>query len=81
MKRYFLFPFVAFTLLQLAGIAATPPQKKKATRASKKLTFKAKVPGVDQTMGDDGDAHDLVRLDLQRQPTQHRIAATCPSTG
>ena len=60
MKRYFLFPFVAFTLLQLAGIAATPPQKKKASRASKKLPYKAKVPGVDPTMGDNVDGDDLV---------------------
>ena len=60
MKRYFLFPFVAFTLLQLAGTAATPPQKKKTTRASKKLPYKAKVPGVDPTVGDNVDGDDLV---------------------
>src|SRR6266853_1439866 len=60
MKRYFLFHFVAFTLLQLAGFAATPPQKKKANRASKKLPYKTKVPGVDPTVGDNVDGDDLV---------------------
>src|SRR5664280_2018922 len=58
MKRFFLVPFAAFTLLQLAGIAAPPPQPKTTSRAApkkkqKKLPYQAKVPGVDPTMGDD----------------------------
>ena len=60
MKRFFLVPLVAVTLLQLAGIAAASPQKKKTSRASKKLPYKAKVPGVDPTMGDNVDGDDLV---------------------
>ena len=71
MKRYFLFPFVAFTLLQLAGIAATPPQKKKANRASKKLPYKAKVPGVDPTLGDNVDGDDLVDPPRRRRCPGH----------
>jgi hypothetical protein len=57
MKRFFLVPLVAVTLLQLAGIAASSTQKK-TTRASKKLPYKAKVPGVDPTMGDNVDGDD-----------------------
>src|ERR1035437_936651 len=66
MKRFLLIPFVAVTLLQLAGIAAPPaPQKKKTSRAApkkkpKKLPYKAKVPGVDPTVGDNVDGDDLV---------------------
>src|ERR1035437_3017756 len=66
MKRFLLIPFVAVTLLQLAGIAAPPAQqKKKTSRAApkkkpKKLPYKAKVPGVDPTVGDNVDGDDLV---------------------
>src|SRR6266536_6530313 len=65
MKRFFLIPFAAFALLQLAGVPATAlqkkQQKKKTSRASqKKLPYKAKVPGVDPTMGDNVDGDDLV---------------------
>src|ERR1035437_5279377 len=66
MKRFLLIPFVAVTLLQLAGIAAPPaPQKKKTSRAApkkkpEKLPDKAKVPGVDPTMGDNVDGDDLI---------------------
>jgi penicillin-binding protein 2 len=59
MKRFFLVPLAAVTLLQLAGIAA-PSTQKKTTRASKKLPYKAKVPGVDPTVGDNVDGDDLV---------------------
>ena len=59
MKRFFLVPLAAVTLLQLAGIAAPSPQKK-TSRASKKLPYKAKVPGVDPTVGDNVDGDDLV---------------------
>src|ERR1035441_2172284 len=59
MKRFFLIPIFAFTLLQLAGLAQTP-QQKKTSRAKKKLPYKAKVPGVDPTMGDNVDGDDLV---------------------
>ena len=53
MKRFLLIPLVVLPLLQLAGIAATPPQQKKKSRAvKKKLPYKAKVPGVDPTMGE-----------------------------
>src|SRR5450631_4666018 len=58
MKRFFLIPFAAFTLLQLAGLA--PPPAKKSSRTPKKLPYKAKVPGVDPTMGDNVDGDDLV---------------------
>ena len=61
MKRFLLIPLVVLPLLQLAGIAATPPQQKKKSRAAKKkLPYKAKVPGVDPTMGDNVDGDDLV---------------------
>ena len=60
MKRFFLIPFVAFTLLQLAGIAAPSPQKKTNRARKKKLPYKAQVPGVDPTMGDNVDGDDLV---------------------
>src|ERR1035441_41459 len=60
MKRFLSLPFVVFTLLQLAGTAATPSQPKKTSRAPKKLPYKAKVPGVDPTMGDNVDGDDLV---------------------
>ncbi len=63
MKRYFLIPFVAFSLLQLVGFASptsTPQKKKKSTAASrKKLPYKATVPGVDPTVGDNVDGDDL----------------------
>src|SRR5260370_13829087 len=59
MKRFFLVPLVVVTLLQLAGIAA-PSTQKKTSRAPKKLPYKAKVPGVDPTMGDNVDGDDLV---------------------
>src|SRR5260370_9206312 len=59
MKRFFRVPLVAGTLLQLAGIAASSPLKK-TTRAPKKLPYKAKVPGVDPTVGDNVDGDDLV---------------------
>ena len=65
MKRFLLIPFVAVTLLQVAGVAAPPGQPKKSRRAApkkkpKKLPYKAKVPGVDPTMGDNVDGDDLV---------------------
>src|SRR3974390_198797 len=59
MRRYFLYPFVALILLQLGGIAATPPQKK-SSRTVRKLPYKSKVPGVDPTVGDNVDGDDLV---------------------
>src|SRR4249919_2975505 len=65
MKRFLLIPLVVLPLLQLAGIAAPPPQqknqqKKKSRAVKKKLPYKAKVPGVDPTMGDNVDGDDLV---------------------
>ncbi len=62
MKRFFLIPFVALSLLQLAGVVspAAAQQRKKRTPASrKKLPYKAKVPGVDPTLGDYVDGDDL----------------------
>jgi cell division protein FtsI/penicillin-binding protein 2 len=66
MKRFFLVPFVALSLLQLAGLASpsttTPKQKKKKKSAgsrNKKLPYKATVPPVDPTMGDNVDGDDL----------------------
>jgi cell division protein FtsI/penicillin-binding protein 2 len=62
MKRFFLIPFVAYSLLQLGSLAspASAQQKKKTTAASrKKLPYKAKVPGVDPTIGDNVDGDDL----------------------
>jgi cell division protein FtsI/penicillin-binding protein 2 len=64
MKRYFLLPFVAFSLVQLAGLTSPAlgqqKQKKKAVPSRKKLPYKAKVPGVDPTVGDNVDGDDLV---------------------
>src|ERR1017187_9707553 len=66
MKRFFSIPFVAFTLLPLAGIAAPQQQQPKTTsraaakKKQKKLPYQAKVPGVDPTMGDKVDSDDLV---------------------
>ena len=67
MKSFFSIPFVAFTLLPLAGIAAPPPQQQPKTtsraaakKKQKKLPYQAKVPGVDPTMGDNVDGDDLV---------------------
>uniref|UniRef100_Q02AJ0 beta-lactamase n=1 Tax=Solibacter usitatus (strain Ellin6076) TaxID=234267 RepID=Q02AJ0_SOLUE len=61
MKRYFLLPIVALSLLQPVGFAspASGQQKKKAA-SRKKLPYKAKVPGVDPTVGDNVDGDDLV---------------------
>jgi len=63
MKRFFLIPLVAISLLQLAGLAASAPQKKAASKnrkkTAKKLPYKANVPGVDPTLGDDVDGDDL----------------------
>ena len=43
MKRFLLIPLLVLPLLQLAGIAATPPQQKKKTSraAKKKLPYKS----------------------------------------
>ena len=64
MKRFFLIPLVALTLLQLGGLAMSPPLKKSAAKKKKKapakLPYKATVPGVDPTMGDNVDGDDLV---------------------
>src|SRR3954468_1222714 len=62
MKRFFLIPLVAFSLLQLAGVAATKQPRKTATKkkVAKKLPYKANVPGVDPTVGDNVDGDDLV---------------------
>src|ERR1035437_7326597 len=66
MKRFFPIPFVAFALLQLAGIAAPPQQRqpkttsRAAAKKKQKLPYQAKVPGVDPTMGDNVDGDDLV---------------------
>jgi penicillin-binding protein 2 len=62
MKKFFLIPLVAISLLQLAGLAAGAQPKKAAARKKKaaaKLPYKAKVPGVDPTMGDNVDGDDL----------------------
>ena len=62
MRRFFLIPFAAFSLLQLAGVAspaATQQKKKTGTASKKKLPYKAKVPGVDPTLGDNVDGDDL----------------------
>jgi len=58
MKRFLLIPFLAISLLQSGGTAAPSPRK--SSRARKKLPYKAKVPGVDPTMGDNVDGDDLV---------------------
>ena len=58
MKQYFLIPFVICTLLPLAGVPASAQQKKKAA-SKRKLPYKAKVPGVDPTVGDNVDGDDL----------------------
>src|SRR5213595_2945661 len=60
MKIYFLFLFIACCLLQPVGLASSTPRKKKSTSASrKKLPYKAQVPGVDPTLGDNVDGDDL----------------------
>jgi len=61
MKRFFLIPLVAISLLQLAGLAAGAQHKKTASKKkpAKKLPYKAIVPGVDPTMGDNVDGDDL----------------------
>ncbi len=58
MKRYFLIPFVVCTLLPLVGLPAGAQQKSRTT-AKKKLPYRAKVPGVDPTLGDNVDGDDL----------------------
>ena len=61
MKRLFLVPFLVFSLLQPMGLAAASPRKKKkTTAASRKLPYKAIVPGVDPTLGDNVDGDDLI---------------------
>ena len=62
MKRFWLVPFVVLSLLQLAGLAsASPASRKKSSAASRnrKLLYKAKVPPVDPTSGDNVDGDDL----------------------
>jgi penicillin-binding protein 2 len=61
MRRFFLIPFAALSLLQLVGIASPAAQQKKktGTASKKKLPYKAKVPGVDPTLGDNVDGDDL----------------------
>jgi cell division protein FtsI/penicillin-binding protein 2 len=58
MKRFLLIPFLALSLLQPGGAAAPSPRK--GSRVKKKLPYKAKVPGVDPTVGDNVDGDDLV---------------------
>jgi cell division protein FtsI/penicillin-binding protein 2 len=58
MKQFFLIPFAVLSLLQLAGVAAPAAQQKKAP-SRRKLPYKAKVPGVDPTLGDNVDGDDL----------------------
>jgi len=66
MKRFFLIPLVLVILIHLAGIAgpvqaAKPVAKKKAVKkTAAPLPYKAKVPGVDPTVGDNVDGDDLV---------------------
>ena len=65
MKKFFLFPLVIVTLAQLAGVAATAQlartsAKKKPAKKAARLPYKAKVPGVDPTVGDNVDGDDLV---------------------
>src|SRR5947209_15974405 len=58
MKRFLAVPFAAFTLLQLASVAATVPQKK--TVPVKRPAVKRKAPPpVDPTLGDNIDGDDL----------------------
>jgi penicillin-binding protein 2 len=63
MKRFLLIPFVAFTVLQFAGLAAPAQHKKKkpapVSRRSRKLPYKAAFPAVDPTAGDNVDGDDL----------------------
>ena len=59
MKRYLAIPFAALTLLQLAGVDASGAPKRKTAVSRKKLPYKAKVPGVDPTQGDNVDGDDL----------------------
>ena len=58
MKQYFLIPFVICVLLPLAGLPAGAQQKSKAA-AKKKLPYRARVPGVDPTLGDLIEGDDL----------------------
>ena len=60
MKRFLLIPFVVLTLLEPGGLAAAAQHPRKANRARKKLPYKAKVPGVDPTIGDNVDGDDLL---------------------
>jgi penicillin-binding protein 2 len=60
MKRFVFVPLFALTVLQLAGVAATPQTRKKTTRTTRRLPYKAKVPPVDPTVGDNVDGDDLV---------------------
>jgi cell division protein FtsI/penicillin-binding protein 2 len=66
MKKFFLVPFVVFSLLELAGVAATVPQRKAAPVASKYAPKKKAAvvrrkapPAPDQTVGDTVDGDDL----------------------
>src|SRR5260370_11551580 len=60
MKRYFLLPIVAFSLLQLGGLASPAfGQQKRKVASRKSAPYKAKVPGVDPTLGDNVDGDDL----------------------
>ncbi len=63
MKRFFVVPLAAFTLLQLASVAATPQQKKatQVAAARKKAAVRRHLPPpVDPTAGDNIDGDDLV---------------------
>ena len=62
MTRFALAPIAVFSLLQLASLGAPAAQQRKATPASRnrKLPYKAKVPGVDPTLGDNVDGDDLI---------------------
>lgn len=61
MKRFVLVPLAVLALLQVAGLpAATQPKKKTSRAPQKKLPYKAKVPGVDPTVGDNVDGDDLI---------------------
>ena len=60
MKRFFLVPCVVLALLQSTGIAASSHRSRKTSRARKILPYKAKVPGVDPTVGDNVDGDDLI---------------------
>jgi cell division protein FtsI/penicillin-binding protein 2 len=60
MKRYLLIPIASICLLLPAG-SATPAsaRQKKSAASRKKLPYKANVPGVDPTLGDNVDGDDL----------------------